>query len=560
MEEGAVHHAHPASNSDHEAHDENHSITHQMMILVLQLALIVLVARLCGEIFERFLKQPAVLGELAAGMLIGPYALGPYISVLGSGPLFPLLEGAPLPVSVPLYGVATIASIILLFMVGLETNFQQFMRYAGPGAAVGVGGVLGSFITGALLYSWFSGKAFMDPASLFMGTVSTATSVGITARVLSEKKKLDSAEGTTILAGAVIDDVLGILLLAVVGGLAASQSGSGSSEVDWMNIGIIAAKAFGFWIIATLLGITFSSRIAQTMLWFRTAGAQATLGMGMALLIAGIAETFGLAMIIGAYIMGLSLSKEKIAHLLERSFLPLYACFVPIFFAVMGMLVNFKAMGEALFFGLIYTLVAIFSKVVFSGLPCLFVGFNFLGASRIGMGMLPRGEVALIVAGVGMSQSFIGQDMFGVVIMMTLVTTVIAPPGLVKLFSIAKEGSKIAAAEEEKVKALALPEKMISIDSLTWTNHDMLITCIRNSFESRAFSFNVVSQDESIFQINGTHEEENVSVTLRDFNSKIQLKTSSKHHEFVKERVKDAHEDAKRRITSLTIKEEAFQS
>ncbi|MCB1053590.1 MAG: cation:proton antiporter, partial [Acidobacteria bacterium] len=295
-------------------HETN--LPHQMMILVLQLGIIVLVARFCGELFERFLKQPAVLGELAAGMIIGPHALGPFLSFPGVGPLFIAPPGS-MGVSPELYGVATIASIVLLFMVGLETDFKQFIRYAGPGLAVGLGGVLGSFIAGDLLYVWMVGGDFMSPAALFMGTVSTATSVGITARVLSEKKKLDSPEGTTILAGAVIDDVLGILLLAVVLGIAATNSSHG--EIAWGHIGMIALKAVGFWLGATALGILLSSRIAAIMYWFRTSGSIVSLGFGMALLLAGIAETFGLAMIIGAYIMGLSLSKEHISHKLERS-------------------------------------------------------------------------------------------------------------------------------------------------------------------------------------------------------------------------------------------------
>lgn len=532
-------------------HGGGHSLTHKMMILMLQLAVIMIAARVCGELFERFLKQPSVLGELAAGMIIGPYALGPYIDIFGSGPLFPLLMGAAVPVSEPLYGLATMASIVLLFMVGLETDFKQFMRYAGPGFAVGVGGVIGSFLTGAYCYVWYSGESFMSPAALFMGTVSTATSVGITARVLSEKKKLDSPEGTTILAGAVIDDVLGILILAVVGGIAATATPGSEQSVDWGAIGIIAAKAFGFWLGATALGIMLSSKIQSFMHWFRSAGSSVSLGLGFAFLLAGVAETFGLAMIIGAYIMGLSLSKERISHELEHALLPIYAGFVPVFFAVMGMLVNFKAMMPAFWFGVVYSLIAVISKVLGSGIPCFFVGFNGIGAMRIGMGMLPRGEVALIVAGVGMSQGFIGQDMFGVVIMMTLVTTVIAPPGLVALFNIKKTGVKDAEGED----ADQAPEKMIFIDQLSWSNHGLLIDCLQEQFETRGFSFKVVNPEEQIYRITGELEGSLVSVTFKDHRDRFELKTEPKYHEFIKDMVQEAHRHAKERIENLEVKE-----
>lgn len=531
-------------------HGEDHSIPHQMMILVLQIGIIIIAARIGGEIFERYLRQPSVLGELIAGMVIGPFALGPHIELFGSGPLFPLLEGA-ISVSPALYGVATIASIILLFMVGLETDFYQFIRYAGPGAVVGIGGVLGAFITGDLLYVWYSGESFMSPAALFMGTVSTATSVGITARVLSEKKALDSAEGTTILAGAVIDDVLGILILAIVGGIAAANTATGG-QVDWGNIGIIAVKAFGFWLIATAVGIALSKHIANGLKWFKTEGSAVALGFGLACLIAGIAETFGLAMIIGAYIMGLSLSKESISHFLEEALAPFYACLVPVFFAVMGMLVNFEAMMAAFGFGLIYSVVGIFSKVIGSGLPCYLVGFNTLGASRIGIGMLPRGEVALIVAGVGASQGFIGAEMFGAVIMMTLITTVIAPPVLVRLFKDTRSGLR------HDPSQTTTQEKLIVLNYFSWPNHQFMISCLIDTFKEHGFHFHTVDAPQNIYEFTGSMDGQDVTVILRDREERLEFKTGPEKHEEVMELVRHAHTEAKKRLAVLEIEEKAL--
>ena len=535
---------------DGDQHSQSHenNIPHQMMILVLQVAVVVLAARLCGEIFERYLRQPSVLGELIAGMIIGPHALGPHISLFGSGPLFPLLEGA-LSVSPSLYGIATIASIILLFMVGLETDFYQFMRFAGPGAAVGVGGVAGAFITGDLLYVWYSGESFMSPAALFMGTVSTATSVGITARVLSEKKQLDSAEGTTILAGAVIDDVLGILILAVVGGVAAASSAAGQ-DVNWGHIGIIALKAFGFWLVATAVGIAVSKRLAKGLRWFKTEGSAVALGFGLACLVAGIAETFGLAMIIGAYIMGLSLSKENISHFLEEALSPIYACLVPIFFAVMGMLVNFEAMMSAFWFGVIYSAVGIFSKVIGSGLPCYLVGFNTRGAARIGIGMLPRGEVALIVAGVGASQGFIGADMFGAVIMMTLVTTIIAPPMLVSLFKDSRSGLRHKVDTKDKTQP-----KLIVLNYFTWANHQFMISCLQQTFQDRGFNFHLVDPQTNVYKITGKIEDQETTIVLRDYQDRLEIKTGPDQHRQVFNLVREAYDQAKARLNGLEVEE-----
>jgi Kef-type K+ transport system membrane component KefB len=189
-----------------------------MMRLVLQLAVILIAAQLVGLFFKRLLRLPGVLGELIAGMIIGPYALG-RLPIPGFGPLFPAVD-TPVAVSVPLYGLATIASILLLFLSGLETDLALFLRYSVVGTAVGIGGVVFSFFLGAQCGVWFGlANSIMDPVALFLGAISTATSVGITARILSERKKTDSPEGVTILAGAVFDDVLGVVILAIVVGL-----------------------------------------------------------------------------------------------------------------------------------------------------------------------------------------------------------------------------------------------------------------------------------------------------------------------------------------------------
>ncbi len=531
-----------------------HGITHEMMVLVLQLALLIFAARICGEFFQRALKQPAVLGELCSGMLIGPYALGAYLDFPGIGPLFPLLEGNGIPVSPALYGIATLASIILLFMVGLETDLEKFRRYAGPGFAVGAGGVVFSFLAGDLLYVWFTGKGFMSPAGIFMGAVSTATSVGITARVLSEKRKLASPEGTTILAGAVIDDVLGIMILAVATGIAAVAQSGDNNAIDWGSIGIIALKAFGFWLGATVLGIWLSPRIAAFIMRFQDQGSAVVLGLGLALLVAGIAEAFGLAMIIGAYIMGLSLSKEEISYRIQRQLMPLYFCLVPVFFGVMGMLVNFKAMTGAVVFGLAYTFVAVLTKVLGSGLPCYLVGFNTLGAARVGMGMLPRGEVALIIAGVGAGQGYIGNDLFGVVIMMTLVTTLLAPPCLVRLFDIPKSGLRHDPRESAKHQA----GKRITIASLSWSNHELLINCIKEAFDEKGFSLHVIDAEEGSYEFTGTIDEDHVKVAVEDHHDRLEFLTGSHRHKEVKQIVNRAREAAHHRVSQLTIEEDTI--
>lgn len=419
---------------------DGEELVHLITRVVIQLAVIVAAAKIAGEVCERYLRIPPVLGELGAGIIIGPFALGG-IAFFGFDPIFghalhPISEHTG-NISTEIWTIAQVASVVLLFAVGLETDLKQFFKYAGPASAVAIGGVVLPFTLGAgatVLFGY--ADDFFDPKALFMGAILTATSVGITARVLQDLGRMGASEGITIIAAAVVDDVLGILVLAVV--VAMSETGA----VEAGDLGIIAAKAIGFWIGLTAVMILLSGVISKALGWFRDAGAPLALALGLALLGAGLAESFGLAMIIGAYSVGLGLAQTPLAKRIDDGMMGVYHFLVPIFFVVMGMLVDVSAMGGVIGFGIVLTALAIISKVVGAGGPALAVGFNGRGAWRIGLGMLPRGEVALIIAGIGLSRSVIGLELFGVAIMMTVVTTVIAPVLLVPAFRSGRSGRR----------------------------------------------------------------------------------------------------------------------
>jgi len=489
-----------------------HSHTEVMTLLVLQLALIIIAARLGGFLFQRFLKMPSVLGELVAGMLIGPYALGVHISLPNMGPLFaPASTG--LPISSELYAIATVASIVLLFLSGLETDLRTFMRYSLVGSLIGLGGLFFSFVLGALCAVWFKlAPSFMHPTALFLGTISTATSVGITARILTEKRKMSSPEGVTILAGAVIDDVLGIIVLAIVIGVAkVSQSGQ---EMEWGQIGWIAGKALGFWGICTVIGLLTARKLTGTLKKLGAPEVIVSVSFGLAMLLAGLSEMAGLAMIIGAYIMGLSLSRTDIVHELQSRLQGVYDMFVPVFFCVMGMLVDFSAMRQTLLVGLVYSGVAILAKVIGCGLPAYWSTFNLRGSLRIGLGMLPRGEVALIVAGIGLSSQAIGQEVFGIAILMTLLTTMISPPLLVQSFN-GGSGLKNPVAEEEN------EEEIFTLDFPSSDIAEFLMQRLVRAFQREDFFVNRLHMELEVYQVRKddlsfslTHEEKQIVISV----------------------------------------------
>ena len=511
----------------------------EMMFLVLQIGIIIFAARLGGAIASLF-RLPSILGELAAGIVIGPWALGGiaigdglfanglfngvalkamnasageaahgmFGTIAGAGALFAATSPA-------LYGIATLASVILLFLSGLETNLKMFLRYSFVGLMVGLGGVVVSFLFGDLcaiylLPEFFEHFAFLkelplaeamtQEAPLYMGIMSTATSVGITARILSEKKKMDSEEGVTIMAGAVIDDVLGLIVLAIGNGIIAAHrtmaAQPGTGGMDWWAIGIVALKAFGVWLGATAIGLLAARWIAKFLkMAFKSPVVIATMAFGLALCLAGFFEFMGLAMIIGAYVMGLALSRTDLKHPIQEMLTPVYTFLVPIFFCSMGMMVDISALCSkpVLIFGGIYTALAVFAKVVGCLVPSMCCGFNFLGGLRIGAGMVPRGEVSLVIAGLGLSSGYLTQEIFGIGILMTLVTTVVAPPALVGLFAPKAKGVRHPKQAEDNAREICFELGSEDVARL-------MLERLVGEFREEGFFTTLLSREDSIWE------------------------------------------------------------
>jgi Kef-type K+ transport system membrane component KefB/mannitol/fructose-specific phosphotransferase system IIA component (Ntr-type) len=492
-----------------------------MAELVLQLGLIMFAVRICGRLAKR-VGIPPVLGELLSGVIIGPYALGGLTLPGFPQGIFPLETGA-LAVSPELYAFATVASIILLFASGLETDLGLFLRYSVAGGIIGIGGVVFSFALGNFAGVVLLQTSFMDPRCLFLGILSTATSVGITARILSDHKRMDSPEGVTILAAAVFDDVLGIIMLAVVLGVVAVITG-GQGSVKVSGILGIAGKAFGIWLGFTALGLVFSKKIAAFLKFFKHSFDFSILALGIALILAGFFEKQGLAMIIGAYISGLSLSKTDIAALIQERLRGLYEFFVPIFFAVMGMMVNVREIFslQVLIFGALYTAAGILAKIVGCGGPALLLGFNGRGALRIGTGMVPRGEVALIIAGIGLASGVLDNRLFSVTILMTLATTLIAPPLLSASLKIAGPGTKKPVKGDDSAAAVwEFPS-----DEITGLVLDTLI----RAFKAEGFYVQMMNIDEGLSQA----RKGDISLSVTRQEHTLTIETSQVDMPFVK--------------------------
>jgi Kef-type K+ transport system membrane component KefB len=394
--------------------------------ILTDLFIMFLLAKLAGELFER-LDQPAVIGELLVGIAIGPYALG-WVGVPTPETVEALhsQELAEEAVQIVFEVFAELGVIILLFLVGLETRLSDILRVGGRAGAVAVAGVVVPFSLGYLFVAQLGHPTI---EAVFIGTAMVATSVGITARVLADLGHLQSSEARIILGAAVIDDILGMIMLAIVGAL-----GRGD-DLSLGSIGLIAAQAIAFTAFVALAGRHAVRRWSVHLQRLRIRNAPFVVAVLIMLGLASLAAQIGLAAIIGAFLAGMVFAELREQYELEHQALPLYEFLVPLFFVITGTQVNWRLFldGPLLGLALVVTLLAIVGKVVGCGAGAASLGWR--SAAIVGVGMAPRGEVGLIVANVGRSLGVIPDAMFSIVVIMSVLTTLVVPPILKVLYA-----------------------------------------------------------------------------------------------------------------------------
>lgn len=386
-------------------------------------------AKLGGELFERR-GQPAVLGELGAGVVLGN------LVIFG----FTGLEG--LKTNETIAALAELGVIILLFEVGLESDLRQMMEVGSSSLLVAVLGVVAPFLLGWAVSAYFIPDEPML-GHIFIGATLCATSVGITARVFKDLGKLATREARIILGAAVIDDVLGLLVLAIVAG--AISAAAAGSVLSMMDVGLIALKSIVFLVASIAIGHSLVPRMLRGAGRLETRGVLLTLAISFCLFLAWAAAKVGLAPIVGAFAAGLVLDEVhykpkdgRTERDLNDLLQPVSTVLVPIFFVLMGLKVDLRlfARMDILGFALVLTLAAIAGKQI-CGLGVVERGVNRLA---VGIGMIPRGEVGLIFAGIGatlmlpsasgVAEPVIDSATFGAIVIMVIITTLVAPPGL----------------------------------------------------------------------------------------------------------------------------------
>ena len=376
--------------------------------LLLGLFLMIGAAKLMAEIFER-LRQPAVVGEILAGVLIGPYVLN-WVQ--------------PNEIT---HTLAEICVILLLFSVGLETKPASIIKVGKTATIVAVLGVVLPFAAG---WGVMELRGASNVESMFMGTAMVATSVGITARVLADMGMLGATASRIILGAAVIDDILGLLVLAVVASMA-------EGTTDFTKIGITAGLSLGFVAaVALLLAPMVTRHVPRIGANVRISHAAFAGSIVLCLGLAAAASYIGVAAIIGAFLAGMAIAEVSEGNEeLHSQIRGVTEFMVPFFLVGIGMQLNLSIFNDAgvVMLAVMITLIAVATKVIGCGIGAWSLGLR--GATQVGVGMVPRGEVGIVVAQIGLGMGVISDSLFGVVLFMAVATTLVAPPFLKPLFA-----------------------------------------------------------------------------------------------------------------------------
>jgi Kef-type K+ transport system membrane component KefB len=387
--------------------------------VLISLAVLLFAAKIFAEIFNK-LKLPAVLGELIAGITVGPFALGS----------MPIFDGKPLVIlNETVHQIGEIAGLVILFIAGLHITPREFLRGGVSSFTIGALGVVVPFFLGYYVFTIFGLEGLQ---AIMIATALTATSIAISVSVLGELGKMQTKEAKMILGAAIVDDILAIAVLSVV--VSMVQTGNLSPnviDVIFLILEILAIFA------ALLIGaIVVVPRILHAERLWMARGSIEGIVTASFFGASAIAATVGLSPIVGAFSVGMAVASTKLIKRVQEYVDKLEIIFAPLFFAIIGAQVNLTGVNlEVLFLSAIMIIVAIVSKLSGCGVPALLFLRNKSKAMKVGIGMISRGEVGLIVAGIGVTSGALSPNIYTTVIIMVAITTLVTPIWLKKAYS-----------------------------------------------------------------------------------------------------------------------------
>ncbi len=383
----------------------------QFIETIIVVGILLFAAKLMAELFLR-IRLPIVLGELLAGMIIGPFALGAFLIYEGN-----LLVQINDNIKV----LGEIGAIVILFMAGLEMTPREFLKGGKASFTIATFGVVIPFFAGLVVFQMFGFGAL---ESMMIATALTATSIAISIQVLSEFGKIKSPEARLIIGAAVVDDILAIAILSVVTSLG---TGGEIVEIDIMDVIFTILQVLGFFVIMLVASVLIIPRVVTPRLW-KARGSIEGIATACFFGAAALAGMIGLSPIVGAFAVGMALSSSQVFQKIEGFIRRIGLIFAPLFFAIIGAQVDFRGINlEILMLSAIIIVIAVFTKYLGCGIPAWLFLKNRTQGMRVGIGMISRGEVGLIVAGVGLSAGVLSSSVYSTIVIMVAATTIITP-------------------------------------------------------------------------------------------------------------------------------------
>jgi len=386
--------------------------------VLISLAILLFAAKIFAELFNK-LRLPAVLGELLAGIIVGPFALGS----------IPIFDGKPLVIlNETVRQIGEISGIVILFIAGLQITPREFLKGGAASFTIGALGVIVPFFLGYYVFTIFGLEGLQ---AILIATALTATSVAITVRVLTELGKMQTKEAKIILGAAIVDDILAIAVLSVV----VTMVQTGNMAASFIDITFLILKILGIFVVLLLGAIIIVPRIVNSERLWKARGSIEGIVTASFFGASAIAAAVGLSPIVGAFSVGMAVASTKIIKRVEEYVDKLEIIFAPLFFAIIGAQVNLTGVNiEVLMLSAIIIVVAIVSKLAGCGIPALLFLKNKSKAMKVGIGMISRGEVGLIVAGIGVTSGALSSNIYTTVIIMVAVTTLITPVWLKRAY------------------------------------------------------------------------------------------------------------------------------
>jgi Kef-type K+ transport system membrane component KefB len=383
----------------------------EFLHIVISLGVLLFAAKIFAELFAR-LKLPIVLGELVAGIIVGPFALGG----------LPLFNGEPIVVlDETVKHIGEISAIVILFIAGLEITPREFLRGGAASFTVGSLGVIVPFFVGYYVFTLY-GLAALE--SVLVATALTATSIAISVQVLSELGKMQTKEARLILGAAIVDDILAIAALSVV----TTMVQTGNTAPDILEITFLILKILGLFVVLLVGAVILVPRILHVERLWRSEGSVEGITTAAFFGAAGIAAFIGLSPIVGAFSVGMAVASTRVIKQIGEYVSKLEIIFAPLFFAIIGAQVDLRGINlDVLYLAGLIVAIAIITKLIGCGLPSILFLKDRTKAMKVGIGMISRGEVGLIIAGLGVSSGVLASDTYTSIIIMVAATTIITP-------------------------------------------------------------------------------------------------------------------------------------